>query len=100
MKNDEIAMRQMLSRLIEWITLYHQQHRTYRAETRAYADIKRIAALSPHLLEDLGFEDISPQPSTAVQVWTRAGITVMIFEQADGADPLIDVAAQEMIDKL
>mgnify|MGYP001797646085 CR=1 FL=1 len=93
-------MRQMVNLATEWIKLHHRMLQTYRTETRAYADIKRIAALSPHLLEDLGFEDISPQPSTGVQVWTRAGITVMIFEQADGADPLIDVAAQEMIDKL
>ena len=100
MKNGGTAMRQLINRLTSWIMLCHQNRQAYRTNARALADIRRIASLSPHLLEDLGFETASQQQGAGVQVWTRAGITVMIFEQADGADPLIDVAAQEMIDKL
>lgn len=99
MKNGGTAMRQLINRLTAWIMLCHQNRQAYRTNARAHADIRRIASLSSHLLEDSGFENASHQQDTGIQVWTRGAMTVTIFEQPGGTDPLIDVTQQEKIDK-
>lgn len=98
-KHGGTTVRQLIRRLTAWITLNHQKSQAYRTDARAHADIRRIASLSPHLLEDLGFENAPSQQGAEIQVWTRGAMTVTIFERPGGTDPLIDVTLQEKIDK-
>ena len=70
---------------ILWSRLRHTDMRTHRqgpADHRLLLELERLAEVSPHLLEDLGFEE----QATGVyerQLWTLGNVTVAV--DTDGA---------------
>ena len=59
--------------------------RIHRTDERLHHDLERLAQLSPHLLEDLGFRRDAATSTPQVAVWRRGAHRVSVSTAQDGA---------------
>jgi hypothetical protein len=52
-------------------------------------NISRLADLSPHLLEDLGFTEITPNIASGIRTWQKDELVVTRMPSQDNSRPLI-----------